>query len=167
MFTEIFLSLGAPWMESKDFDKFFPGWDKMIIKHPNNFEQQYPKEYQKFKNQGSGGIIRSNMNWHIDNEMDNKPLVDFVDIYLKEWIGYMEESIFEINMLSLNEKTILSLNYQKEVHNKLKSVGIEPYILDLDTDTFGIVVCIVLQLIRIGKVDVKHIYDTLMFIKIW
>ena len=119
------LVLGAPWMESKDFDKFFPGWDKMIIKHPNNFEQQYPKEYQKFKNQGSGGIIRSNMNWHIDNEMDNKPLVDFVDIYLKEWIGYMEESIFEINMLSLNEKTILSLNYQKEVHNKLKSVGIE------------------------------------------
>ena len=119
------LVLGAPWMEPKDFDKFFPGWDKMIIEHPNNFEQQYPKEYQEFKNQGSGGIIRSNMNRHIDNEMDNKPLVDFVDIYLKEWVGYMEESIFEINMLSLNEKTILSLNYQKEVHNKLKSVGIE------------------------------------------
>ena len=58
--------------------------------------------------------------------MENKPFTNFVDTYLKDWLVYMEESIFEVNMLSIDEKTILSLNYQKEVHNKLKSVNIEP-----------------------------------------
>ena len=55
-----------------------------------------------------------------------KPLTDFVDDYLKKWIGYMEETIFEMNMLSINENTVLSLNYSKEIHDQLKSVGIEP-----------------------------------------
>ena len=66
------------------------------------------------------------MNWYVDNEKNNKPFTDFVDTYLKDWVGFMEESIFEVNMLSINENTILSINYQKEVHDKLKSVGIEP-----------------------------------------
>ena len=66
------------------------------------------------------------MNWYVDNESDNKPFTDFVDTYLKEWVGFMEESIFEVNMLSIDEKTILSINKQKEVHDKLRQHGIEP-----------------------------------------
>jgi glycine amidinotransferase len=58
--------------------------------------------------------------------MGNKTFTNFVDTYLKDWCGNMEESIFEVNMLSVDEKTILSLNYQKEVHDKLKSANIEP-----------------------------------------
>ena len=56
----------------------------------------------------------------------------------------MEESVFEVNMLSIDENTILSLNKQKEVHDKLKSVGIETQsIVDLDINIFGIQVYIV------------------------
>ena len=56
----------------------------------------------------------------------DKPLTDFVDTYLKNWGGFMEESVFEVNMLSIDEKTILSFNKQKEVHDKLRQHGIEP-----------------------------------------
>ena len=66
------------------------------------------------------------MSWFVDGETGNKPLTDFVDTYLKEWVGYMEESIFEINMLSVDENTILSLNYQKDVHDKLTQHNIQP-----------------------------------------
>lgn len=45
---------------------------------------------------------------------------------VEKWIGCMEETIFEINMVSIDENTVLSLNYSKEIHNQLKSVGIEP-----------------------------------------
>ena len=115
------LVIGAPWMEKGFFKETLPGWDQLIIEHPNNFEQQYPKEYEDYK-----ARKKSDMLWYVDNESDNKPFTDFVDTYLKEWVGFMEESIFEVNMLSVDENTILSFNKQKEVHNKLKSVGIEP-----------------------------------------
>ena len=115
------LVIGAPWMEKGFFENTLPGWDQLIIEHPNNFEQQYPKEYEEFKRNK-----RTDMNWYVDNEKNNKPFTDFVDTYLKDWVGFMEESVFEINMLSVNENTILSFNKQKEVHDKLKSVGIEP-----------------------------------------
>ena len=52
------------------------------------------------------------MRWYLDKEMNNIPLTNFVEKYLKDWVGYMEESIFEVNMLSVDENTILSLNYQ-------------------------------------------------------
>ena len=115
------LVIAAPWMEKGFFENTLPGWDQLIIEHPNNFEQQYPKEYEEFKKNK-----KADMNWYVDNEKNNKPFTDFVDTSLKDWVGFMEESIFEVNMLSINENTILSINYQKEVHDKLKSVGIEP-----------------------------------------
>lgn len=108
--------IGAPWMEKDFFKDTLPGWDCLIIENPNDFENQYPNEFKKLKNKA----------WFVDGEMGNSVFTNFVDTYLKDWVGYMEESIFEINMLSIDEKTILSLNYQKDVHNKLKSVNIEP-----------------------------------------
>ena len=115
------LVIGSPWMEKDFFKDTLPGWDCLIIEHPNNFKQQYPKEYEAFKNNKD-----TDMTWYVDNEKSNKPFTDFIDTYLKEWVGFMEESVFEVNMLSIDENTILSLNKQKEVHDKLKSVGMEP-----------------------------------------
>ena len=54
-------------------------------------QNQYPKEFDELKRK------QSSMSWFVDGETGNKPLTDFVDTYLKEWVGYMEESIFEIN----------------------------------------------------------------------
>ena len=115
------LVIGSPWVEKDFFKDTLPGWDCLIIKNPNNFEQQFPKEFEAFKNNKDADIT-----WYVDNEKSNKPFTNFVDTYLKEWVGFMEESVFEVNMLSIDENTILSLNKQKEVHDKLKSVGIEP-----------------------------------------
>ncbi len=115
------LVVAAPWMKKEFFKDSLPGWDCLIIEHPNNFEQLYPKEYYKFRD-----TKKQNMAWYVDGKMDYKPLTDFVDTYLKNWVGFMEESVFEVNMLSIDEKTVLSFNKQKEVHDKLRQHGIEP-----------------------------------------
>ena len=44
----------------------------------------------------------------------NNIVRQFVDEWLGKWVGMAEETIFEVNMLSINENTILSMNYQKE-----------------------------------------------------
>lgn len=115
------LVIGSPWMEKDFFKETLPGWDCLIIEHPNNFEQQFPKEYEDYK-----AKKRADMLWYVDEEKNNTAFGNFVDLYLKEWVGFMEESVFEVNMLSIDEKTILSFNKQKEVHNKLRQHGIEP-----------------------------------------
>ena len=109
------LVISTNWVDKSLFNETLPGWDNLVIEHPNNFVEQYP-QFRELKNKS----------WFVDGEMGNKTFTNFVDTYLKDWCGNMEESIFEVNMLSVDEKTILSLNYQKDVHNKLKSVNIEP-----------------------------------------
>ena len=109
------LVIAANWVDKSLFNETLPGWDNLVNEHPNNFVEQYP-QFRELKNKS----------WFVDGEMGNKTFTNFVDTYLKDWCGNMEESIFEVNMLSVDEKTILSLNYQKDVHNKLKSVNIEP-----------------------------------------
>ena len=109
------LVISTNWVDKSLFNETLPGWDNLVIEHPNNFVEQYP-QFRELKNKS----------WFVDGEMGNKTFTNFVDTYLKDWCGNMEESIFEVNMLSVDEKTILSLNYQKDVHSKLKSVNIEP-----------------------------------------
>ena len=63
--------------------------------------------------------------WH-PGAKEHPEMVKFVDEWLNKWIGFAEETIFEVNMLSVSPELILSLNKQKDVHDKLKQHGIEP-----------------------------------------
>ena len=55
----------------------------------------------KYSNQGK---------WWIQGEETNAMLIDFVGKWLDEWVGYIEESVFDVNMLSINENLILCTN---------------------------------------------------------
>ena len=108
----------APWIEEESFKQTFPGWDVLKIEHPNQMNSDWGDwQNQKHLSQGRW--------WH-PAQKDNRNFHKYVDTWLKKWVGWAEETVFEVNMLSVNESTILSLNYQKEVHDKLKQHGIEP-----------------------------------------
>jgi hypothetical protein len=105
-------------MGPEDFKHTLPGWDVLRIEHPNQTKSDFGSwADEKHITQGR---------WWTPEAKSNPELVDFVDNWLTNWVGYAEESIFEVNMLSVNPETILSLNYQPEVHNALKKHGIEP-----------------------------------------
>ena len=53
----------------------------------------------------------------------------FVNTYLKEWVGYVEETVFEVNMLSLSPDVILVNNYHKEVFDFLERHHVTPVIV--------------------------------------
>ena len=59
-------------------------------------------------------------------QKENSIVKEFIDPWLNKWVGYAEETVFEVNMLSVDENTIISLNYQEECHKKLREHGIEP-----------------------------------------
>jgi N-dimethylarginine dimethylaminohydrolase len=61
-------------------------------------------------------------------KLSNKPeqeAVDFITKYLTHWIGYSEETTFEVNMLHLNPETVITSHNNPSVEKMLNTNGIE------------------------------------------
>lgn len=77
---------------------------------------------------------------------------DFIKKYLTDWIGYCDESVFEVNMLSINENLIVSSGYLPEVDKQLKKYGVELIPIHFRHTYFwdGALHCITMDTIREG-----------------
>ena len=121
------LIIGSPWMKQDFFNDTFPNWDCLIIEDPKD-SVKVPTSIER----DSSGVYNrkqkkiDRIKWIVEDKMQDHKFVKFVDQWLYDWVGMQDESFFEVNMLSLDEKNILTLNYQKEIHDKLKSVGVNP-----------------------------------------
>ena len=115
------LCICTPWLNKEHFAHTLPGWEILRIDNPKPMSTDYEgyHSWENVKNATHGKY------WMPGIEHDDM-LRRFIDDWLGKWVGYAEETIFEVNMLSVNENTILSMNYQKEVNDKLKQHGIEP-----------------------------------------
>ena len=114
------LCISASWGRKKDFEKTFPGWEVMVLKEKN--ERAMTSEFGDWRKEKE--FTRGKW-WH-PGAKDHPEMVKFVDEWLNKWVGFAEETIFEVNMLSISPELILSLNKQKDIHDKLKQHGIEP-----------------------------------------
>tara|TARA_Y100000590_G_scaffold297354_1_gene335061 strand:- start:6707 stop:7777 length:1071 start_codon:yes stop_codon:yes gene_type:complete len=52
---------------------------------------------------------------------------EFVSEYLTEWIGYCDETVFDVNCFSVNENLVITNGYHKETYDKFKAHGIEAW----------------------------------------
>ena len=91
-------------------------------------------------------------------EEDNDAFIDYVETYLKDWVGYVEETVFEVNMLSINEETILVNNYNKTVFDFLERHKINPVIVPFRHRWFwdGGVDCVTQDLYREGSLLARY-----------
>jgi hypothetical protein len=90
--------------------------------------------------------------WWIQGEEDNNQLIGYVESWLKDWVGYCEETVFEVNMLSINDQCVIVNNYNKQVFDFLKKHHIEPIICEQRHRLFwdGGVHCLTQDLYREG-----------------
>jgi hypothetical protein len=114
------LVICCPWMGPEDFKDTLPGWDVVRIENPKYMATGYGDMESWIKEKH----VTNGRWWHPEAK-SSPDMVKFVEDWLSTWVGYAEESVFEVNMLSVNPETILSLNYQPEVHNALKEHGME------------------------------------------
>ena len=138
----------GPWMGPEDFKDTLPGWDVLRIEHPHYMQGENFENWRKDKDITEG-------RWWTPEAKSNPDLVKFVEDWLTNWVGFAEESVFEVNMLSVDTKTILSLNYQPEVHNALKKHGIEPIYCRFRHRNFwdGGLHCLTLDTVREGGIQ--------------
>ena len=90
--------------------------------------------------------------WWLKGEEHNDELIHFVNTWLDKWVGYVEETVFDVNMLSIDQNTVIVHNYHKEVFDFFKKHKVEPIIFKFRHQYFwdGGVHCITQDLYREG-----------------
>lgn len=126
----------------------FPGWEVVYLPH-QHWGQVKPFLELKEKNQGR---------WWIPGEEKNDDLVDFVNVWLDKWVGYVEETVFDINMLVIDEKNVICNNFNEQTFRAFERHGVSAHICNFRHRYFwdGGLHCITLDLYREGGMIDYH-----------
>lgn len=89
------------WIPQSDLPECLQSWDIIYLEKkgdiPAEFEAMRGKRYYK----------------------------DFVSRYLSEWVGYVDETYFDVNLISLNENLVLMNGHNLDLEKKLKAYGVD------------------------------------------
>ena len=97
----------------------FPDWEVVYLPG-QSWDNVRP--FLKLKNQNKG-------KWWIPGFEHDQDVVNVVEQWLGHWTGYVEETVFDVNMLVVDPKNVLVFNYNKQVFNALERYGITPHIV--------------------------------------
>ena len=127
----------------QNYQETFPGWDVCYLA-----EESWAKvkHWQDLKKANAG-------KWWLAGEETNTEFTDFVEKWLQDWVGYCEESVFDVNVLMLDEHHCVVNNLNnKKVNAFFKKHKIEPVHVPWRHRFFwdGGIHCITLELIREG-----------------
>ena len=101
-----------------NYSDTFPNWDVFYVDRQS---WNAIPEWRKLKHSNAG-------KWWMPGEENNTEFTIFVETWLTNWLGYVEETVFDVNMLMLDEHTVLVNNYNKEVFEFFKKHRVEPII---------------------------------------
>jgi hypothetical protein len=101
------------------YAKSFPGWEVVYLPR-EGWNKIFPFLKLKEKNKGK---------WWIPGFEYDDEVTDVVEQWLGHWTGYVEETVFDVNMLIIDPKNVMVFNYNKKVFDALERYGITPHIV--------------------------------------
>ena len=75
------------------------------------------RNFQQLKKQNQG-------KWWVKGQENNSELTDFVNLYLKSWMGFIEETVIDVNMLHVDKNNVICIGEDSKLIKKLNSHGI-------------------------------------------
>jgi len=123
----------------------FPGWEVYHIPDQSwNAMLSWRKNKHANKNK-----------WWVPEKSNNKTFAKFVDTWISHWLGYAAETVFDVNMLVINEKLVLVNNYHKGLFECFQKHRIEPIVAPFRHRFFwdGGIHCITSDLYREGDAE--------------
>lgn len=80
---------------------------------------------------------------------------NFVKEWLTHWIGYVDETVFDVNMFSVSENLVITNGYNKRVYDQFKLYGIEGIPWNFRHQYFwdGAIHCLTLDIKRSGSLE--------------
>ena len=121
------------WGEQQMYDKTFPGWEVFWIdKETNN--------------------NRNGKWWTEENNFYSPIFNKHVNDKANKWVGDSTETVFEANMLVVDEHNVICIAGHEQSFEKFKQLGITPHVVDFPTRHFwdGGIHCITVDIRRKG-----------------
>ena len=123
----------------------FPGWEVVYLP-----DQSWSKvrPFLDLKNKNGG-------RWWIQDEEISDHFIKFVDTWMSDWVGYVEETVFDVNMLIIDPRNVIVFGYNQSVFDTLHRYGITPHIVPFRHRYFwdGGIHCVTLDLHRQGTLQ--------------
>lgn len=127
------------------YNETFPGWEVCYLE---GHSWAAVEKWQELKRQNRG-------KWWVPGLESNKNLINFLNTWLNDWMGYVEESVFDVNVLVINERHVLVSNYNKQAFAAFERHGMEPIVVPWRHRYFwdGGLHCVTLDLEREGDME--------------
>jgi len=145
VFTPVKPGLIISLSSAPSFKQTFPEWE--VVSLPGQSWGQIP-EFMELKKKNAG-------KWWVPGEELNDDFTDFVESWLKDWVLYVEETVFDVNMLVINPTNVVVNNYNKKVFDAFERHGITAHVINFRHRYFwdGGIHCITSDLGRIGTMQ--------------
>ncbi len=130
--------------EIQHYRNTFPEWDVCYLPDQS---WQMVEQFAELKNKNMG-------KWWLPGEESNDEFTHFVETWLHDWVGYVEETVFDVNCLMLDKHHVCISQKDNPIVNEfLKKHKIEPIYVPWRHRYFwdGGLHCITLDLNREGK----------------
>jgi hypothetical protein len=145
-------------------DSLFTNWDIHVIEIDKIHERGWStfklnhtrRDGTKIINLNDGRIHEWATSFDFENPKFNNEEFDiFINTWFNQWLGYSNESVFDLNCLVLDESHVLFTNYNKGVWDFCKKHNIEPIICNFRHRFFwdGGLHCITLDIEREGSCE--------------
>jgi hypothetical protein len=124
------------------YAKTFPGWEVVYLPG-QSWDKVKPFLDLKHKNGGR---------WWIPGFEYDQTVTNMVETWMSHWTGYVEETVFDVNMLIIDPKNVIVFNYNKQVFDALSRYGITPHVVPFRHRYFwdGGIHCVTTDLHREG-----------------
>lgn len=123
----------------------FPGWEVVYL--PGQSWQAI-KEFVALKEKNRG-------KWWIPGFEHDQAVIDTVETWMNHWTGYVEETVFDVNMLIIDPKNVMVFNYNKLVFDALERYGITAHVVPFRHRYFwdGGIHCVTSDISRLGTMQ--------------
>lgn len=105
----------------KEYEHLFAGWDVLYFKDPNWKRIAHWSEL-RHKNKGK---------WWVPGQEANDEFTAFVEGWLENWVGNVEETVFDVNCLVIDERHVVVNSDSREVIKALEERQITPIVCPL------------------------------------
>lgn len=102
-----------------DYSKTFPDWE-VFYQSKSDLEKIEGFRLLKQKNKGR---------WWIPNFENDTDVIDLVESYLSKWVGYVEETVFDVNILIIDHKNVMVVGENEKLFNTLQRYGITAHVV--------------------------------------
>lgn len=127
------------------YEESFPGWEVVYLPGESWIKVE-PFLHLKKKNYGK---------WWVPGEELNQDFTDYVETWMNHWVGYVEESVFDLNMIVVDKKNVIVNGYNQLAFDAFSRYGITPHVCNFRHRYFwdGGLHCITTDLHREGVME--------------